>query len=61
LKSKRDKRRNDYAKLKGKVFFQMLLITVAAAVTVNLLRYILRGQIGDRIVRFLVNVFHFNN
>jgi len=39
----------------------MLLITVAAAVTVNLLRYILRGQIGDRIVRFLVNVFHFNN
>jgi len=61
LKSKRDKRRNDYAKLTGKVFFQMLLITVAAAVTVNLLRYILRGQIGDRIVRFLVNVFHFNN
>ena len=61
MKSKRDKRRNDYAKLTGKVFFQMLLITVAAAVTVNLLRYILRGQIGDRIVRFLVNVFHFNN
>lgn len=37
----------------------MLLITVAAAVTVYLLRYILRGQIGDRIVRFLVNAFNF--
>ncbi len=61
MKSKRDKRRNDYTKLKSKVFFQMLLITVAAAVTVYLLRYILRGQIGDRIVRFLVNAFRFNN
>jgi two-component system sensor histidine kinase VanS len=39
----------------------MLLITVAAAVTVYLLRYILRGQIGDRIVSFLVNAFYFNN
>jgi two-component system sensor histidine kinase VanS len=39
----------------------MLLITVAAAVTVYLLRYILRGQIGDRIVQYLVNAFHFKN
>ncbi|ATW23840.1 sensor histidine kinase [Candidatus Formimonas warabiya] len=61
LKSKRDKRRNDYTKLERKVFFQMFLITVAAAVTVYLLRYILRGQIGDRIVLFLVNAFHFEN
>ncbi|MBB6218629.1 two-component system sensor histidine kinase VanS [Anaerosolibacter carboniphilus] len=61
LKSKRDKRRNDYTKLKWKVFFQMLLIIFAAAATAYLLRYILRGQIGDRIVRFLVNAFHFNN
>jgi two-component system sensor histidine kinase VanS len=60
-KSKRDKGKNDYTKLKGKVFFQMLLITVAAAVTVYLLRFILRGQIGNRIVRFLINAFHFNN
>ncbi|WP_442886044.1 vancomycin resistance histidine kinase VanS [Desulfotomaculum sp. 1211_IL3151] len=61
LKSKRGKRRNDYTKLKSKVFFRMLLITVAAAVTVYLLRYILHGQIGNRIVRFLVKAFHFNN
>nr|WP_092330999.1 vancomycin resistance histidine kinase VanS [Desulfosporosinus hippei] len=61
MKSKRDQRRNDYTKLKRKVFFQMLLITVAAAVTVYLLRYILRGQIGNRIVRFLVNTFNFDN
>ncbi|APM37278.1 vancomycin resistance histidine kinase VanS [Clostridium kluyveri] len=61
LKSKRDKRRNDYTKLKRKVFSQMLLITVAAAVTVYLLRHILRGQIGDRIVRFLVNAFKFKD
>ncbi|MDD2497794.1 MAG: HAMP domain-containing sensor histidine kinase [Desulfitobacteriaceae bacterium] len=61
MTSKSDKRRNDYTKLKRKVFFQMLLITVAAAVTVYLLRYILRGQIGDRIVGFLVNSFHFRD
>jgi len=60
LKSKGEKRRNDYTKLKRKVFFQMLLITVTAAVTVYLLRNILRGQIGDRIVQLLVNVFHFD-
>jgi two-component system sensor histidine kinase VanS len=60
LKSKRDKRRNDYTKLKGKVFFQMLLITVTAVVTVYMLRNTLRGQVGDRIVRFLVNALHFN-
>ncbi|NLB79378.1 MAG: HAMP domain-containing histidine kinase [Clostridiaceae bacterium] len=59
MTSRRDKRRNDYTKLKRKVFFQMLLITVAAVVTVYLLRYILRGQIADRIVNLLVNVFRF--
>jgi len=61
LKSKRDKRRNDYTKLKRKVFLQMILITVVAAVTVYLLRHILRGQIGDRIVRYLVNAFYFSD
>ncbi|WP_438265190.1 sensor histidine kinase [Clostridium tyrobutyricum] len=61
LKNKRNKRRNDYTKLKGKVFFQMSMITVAAAVIVYLLRHILRGQIGDRIVQYLVNAFHFEN
>jgi two-component system sensor histidine kinase VanS len=61
LKSKRDKRKNDYTKLKSKVFLQILLIAVAAAVTVYLLRNILRGQIGDRIVQFLVSAFHFRN
>ncbi|AFV02176.1 Sensor histidine kinase VanS [Dehalobacter sp. DCA] len=39
---------------------QISLITVAAAVTVFLLREILRGQFGDLIVQFLVNAFHFN-
>ncbi|WP_399552219.1 vancomycin resistance histidine kinase VanS [uncultured Clostridium sp.] len=58
LKSERN---NDYSKLKRKVFSQMLLITVAAAVAVYLLRYILRGQIGNRIVRFLINAFNFDN
>ncbi len=37
------------------------MITAAAAGTVYLLRYILRGQIGDRIVGFLVDTFHFSN
>ncbi|WP_088225058.1 HAMP domain-containing sensor histidine kinase [Desulfosporosinus sp. FKB] len=61
MKSKIDKRRNDYSILKRKVFLQMLLITVAAAVTVYLLRSILRGHVGDRIVRLLVSAFRFNN
>lgn len=39
----------------------MLMTTVAVAVTVYLLRYILRGQIGNRIVRFLVSAFSFDN
>jgi len=39
----------------------MLLITITAAMTVYLLRNILRGQIGDRIVQFLVNAFNFQN
>jgi two-component system sensor histidine kinase VanS len=37
----------------------MLLITVTAAVTVYLIRYILRGQIAERIVQYLVNAFYF--
>ncbi|MCM1566169.1 MAG: HAMP domain-containing histidine kinase [Dehalobacter sp.] len=61
MKSKRAKRKNDYIKLKRKVFLQISLITVAAAVTVFLLRQILRGQFGDLIVKFLMNAFHFNN
>lgn len=56
----KSKRKNDYSKLERKVFFLMLLITVAATVTAYLLRFILRGQIGDRIVRFLVIAFRFS-
>lgn len=47
--------------LKRKAFLQMMLITVTAAVTVLLLRDILRGQIGDRIVQFLINTFYLND
>lgn len=38
----------------------MLLVTVAPVVMVLLLRNILRGQIGDRIVDFLVSAFNFD-
>lgn len=47
--------------LQRKIFLQMFLISVAAAAAVLLLKYILHGQIGDRLVRFLVSAFHFNN
>lgn len=60
LKSDKGKRRNDYSKLKRKVFIQMLLITVAAAATVYILRNLLRGQVGDSIVEFLINAFSFS-
>jgi two-component system, OmpR family, sensor histidine kinase VanS len=51
--------KDNYAQLKRKVFLQMLMITVAAAVTVYLLRNILRGQIGNDIVQFLIDTFYF--
>lgn len=38
----------------------MLLITVAAAVTVFLLRHLLMGQIAERVVQFLVRAFRFS-
>lgn len=56
--SRRDKRRYYYARLKRKVFLQMLLIVVTATVTVYLLRNMLRGHLGDAIVGFLVSTFH---
>ncbi|WP_443217523.1 vancomycin resistance histidine kinase VanS [Sporolactobacillus sp. CQH2019] len=60
IKLKSNKKSN-YTNLKRKVFLQMVLMTAATVVTVYLLRNILRGQIGDQIVRFLVTAFHFNN
>ena len=60
LKNKISQRKHDYSKLKRKLFFQMLLITITAAATVYLLRNILRGQVGDRIVQFLIHVFRFD-
>ncbi len=60
MKNKRDKRRNDYTKLKSKVFFQMLLIDFAAAAIVILLRFVIQKNfsVGDSIVQFLKNTLH---
>jgi two-component system sensor histidine kinase VanS len=55
----KNNKKGDYTNLKRTVFWQMLLITVAAAVTVYLLREILRGLVGDRIVRYLITAFDF--
>lgn len=54
-------KKDDYAHLKREVFFHLLLITVAAAVTVTSLRFILRGRIADRIVEFLTTAFRFGD
>lgn len=63
LKSKKDKRRNDYTRLIRKVFFQMSLIIFATAATVILLRYVIQKSysLGDSIVRFLMNTFYLRN
>ncbi|MCX8128472.1 MAG: HAMP domain-containing histidine kinase [Clostridia bacterium] len=57
--SKRDKRRNDYTKLKRTVFFRMLLIVFATAATVFFLRFVIQKNfnVGDNIVHFLKNTF----
>lgn len=39
----------------------MLLITVTVAVTVLSLRVMMRGQIGDRIVQFLIDAFYLDD
>ncbi len=63
MKSKRDKRRYDYSKLKTKVFFQMFLIISATATTVYFLRFFIRRSfsVGDSIVQFLINMFHISD
>ncbi|MCQ1530501.1 HAMP domain-containing histidine kinase [Lutispora thermophila] len=60
MKSKRDKRRNDYTKLKRKVFLRMFLIIFATAATVILLRFVIQKNfsVGDSIVQFLKNTLH---
>ncbi|HEX2966558.1 MAG TPA: vancomycin resistance histidine kinase VanS [Syntrophorhabdaceae bacterium] len=57
----KNNKKGNYTNLKTELFFRFLLITIAAAVTVSLLRYVLRGQIANRIVGFLVHAFHFDN
>jgi len=56
----KSKRKNDYSKLKRKVFLQMLLIVFAAAAIVIFLRFTIqeRFSFGDTIVRFLMNTFY---
>lgn len=54
-------KKGNYANLKRKAFAQMLLTAFAAAAAVFLLRVILRGQIGDRIVQFLCIMFRMDN
>lgn len=57
-KKGKGKGKGHYARLKRKAFIQMQLIIVTVAVTVPLLRVILRGQVGDQIVRILIVTFH---
>jgi len=60
LKNKRYKSRNDYTKLKRKVFLQMLLIVFAATATAVSLRFLIQKyfSVGDLFVRFFMNMFH---
>lgn len=53
-----NRKKDNYTLLKRKIVLQLLVIAVAAAVTVYLLRAITRGQFGDRIVQFLQDAFH---
>jgi two-component system, OmpR family, sensor histidine kinase VanS len=54
-------KKGNYANLKRIAFLQILLTTVTAAVTVFMMRVILRGQIADRIVQFLSIILRVNN
>lgn len=63
LKSKRNKRKNDYSKLKRKVFIQMILIVFASAAAVIFLRFTIQEwfSFGDVIVNFLMNRLHLSD
>ena len=63
LKSNRDKRRDYYAKLKGKIFFRMLLTVFATVATVIFLRFVIQENfsVGDSIVQFLKNKFYLSD
>lgn len=56
----KSRRKNDYSKLKRKLFFQFFLIIFATAATVIFLRFVIqRGfSVGDSIVQFLKNTLH---
>nr|WP_319633341.1 vancomycin resistance histidine kinase VanS [Sinanaerobacter chloroacetimidivorans] len=56
----KSKRKDNYSKLKRKVFLQMLLIVFAAAAIVIFLRFTIqeRFSFGDSIVHFFMNTFH---
>lgn len=60
MKSDRDKRNNDYTKLKRKVFIRVLLIVFATIATVIFLRDVIQDNfnIGESIVEFLKNKFY---
>ncbi len=60
MKSDRDKRGNDYTKLKRKVFFRLLLIVFVTVATVIFLRFVIQDSfsIGESIVEFLKNKFY---
>ena len=53
--------RNDYSKLKKKVFAQMLLITSTAVATVVFLRSSVKGRFGERVAWFLENTFRLDS
>lgn len=56
----KSKRKNDYSKLKIKVFLQLLVIVFAAVALVFLLRSTIQERLnfGDMIVRFLVDTLY---
>ena len=56
----KNRRKNDYSKLKRKIFIQRLLIVFVAAAAVIFLRSAIQKSfsLGDNIVRFLMRAFH---
>ena len=56
----KSKRKNDYSKLKRKIFWRMILIVFAAAAIVIFLRFTIqdRFSFGDTVVSLLRNAFH---
>ena len=54
-------RKSDFTRLRRKLFWRIILVTVASAIAVLTLTELMRGHAGDAIIAFIQRIFPFTN